>query len=121
MMSKRDKACWAAAPLIALGMFSPVAAFAADGDPKTLLRQATELTRSFLDLDAELVDLGVEGSGGATDGNYSAIVGTTTLDAMGPVGGGAHTLDEYIDIDRVGPRIYLLARLMMDTARSAGQ
>lgn len=65
--------------------------------------------------------LNVEGSGGATDGNYSASVGTTTLDAMGPVGGGAHTLDEYIDIDRIGPRIYLLARLIMDAARNAGK
>lgn len=62
------------------------------------------------------LQLGVEGSGGATDGNYSASVGTTTLDALGPVGGGAHTRDEYIDIDRIGPRIYLLARLIMDTA-----
>lgn len=62
------------------------------------------------------LQLGVEGSGGATDGNYSASVGTTTLDALGPVGGGAHTRDEYIDIDRLGPRIYLLARLIMDTA-----
>lgn len=60
------------------------------------------------------LELGVEGSGGATDGNYSASVGTTTLDALGPVGGGAHTPDEYIDVDRVGSRIYLLARLMMD-------
>lgn len=62
------------------------------------------------------LQLGVEGSGGATDGNYAASVGTTTLDALGPVGGGAHTRDEYIDIDRLGPRIYLLARLIMDTA-----
>lgn len=63
------------------------------------------------------MQLGFEGSGGATDGNYSASVGTTTLDALGPVGGGAHTRDEYIDIDRIGPRIYLLARLIMDAAR----
>jgi glutamate carboxypeptidase len=62
------------------------------------------------------LELGVEGSGGATDGNYSASIGTTTLDALGPVGGGAHTRDEYIDIDRIGPRIYLLARLIMEAA-----
>jgi glutamate carboxypeptidase len=62
------------------------------------------------------MELGVEGSGAGTDGNYSASVGTVTLDALGPVGGGAHTRGEYIDIDRLGPRIYLLARLMMDSA-----
>lgn len=57
--------------------------------------------------------LGVEGSGGGTDGNYTAAVGTTTLDALGPVGGGAHSSDEYIDLDRIAARIYLLCKLMM--------
>lgn len=56
--------------------------------------------------------LGVEGSGGGTDGNYAASVGTATLDALGPVGGGAHTADEYIDLDRIAPRIYLLTKLL---------
>ncbi|MBD1846128.1 M20/M25/M40 family metallo-hydrolase [Cyanobacteria bacterium FACHB-63] len=56
--------------------------------------------------------LGVEGSGGGTDGNYAASVGTTTLDALGPVGGGAHSADEYIDLDRITPRIYLLTKLL---------
>jgi glutamate carboxypeptidase len=58
--------------------------------------------------------LGVEGSGGGTDGNYAASVGTNTLDALGLVGGGAHGTDEYIDLDRIAPRIYLLTKLIMD-------
>jgi glutamate carboxypeptidase len=62
--------------------------------------------------------LGVEGSGGGTDGNYAAIVGTSTLDALGPVGGGAHGATEYIDLDRIAPRIYLLTKLIMDLASS---
>lgn len=62
--------------------------------------------------------LGVEGSGGGTDGNYAAAVGTTTLDALGLVGGGAHTEAEYIDIDRIAPRIYLLTKLIMDLGAS---
>ncbi|HEY9708924.1 MAG TPA: glutamate carboxypeptidase [Oculatellaceae cyanobacterium] len=62
--------------------------------------------------------LGVEGSGGGTDGNYAAFVGTTTLDALGPVGGGAHGPDEYIDLDRIAPRIYLLTKLLMDLGAS---
>lgn len=60
------------------------------------------------------LNLGVEGSGGGTDGNYAASVGTTTLDALGPVGGGAHSLDEYIELARIAPRIYLLTKLLMD-------
>lgn len=63
--------------------------------------------------------LGVEGSGGGTDGNYTASVGTATLDALGPVGGGAHGTDEYIDLDRIAPRIYLLTKLLMDLGASS--
>ncbi len=58
--------------------------------------------------------LGVEGSGGGTDGNYAASVGTNTLDALGLVGGGAHGQDEYIELDKIAPRIYLLTKLIMD-------
>ncbi|MBD2036164.1 M20/M25/M40 family metallo-hydrolase [Leptolyngbya sp. FACHB-321] len=57
--------------------------------------------------------LGVEGSGGGTDGNYAASVGTPTLDALGPGGGGAHGLEEYIDLDRLTPRLYLLTKLLI--------
>jgi glutamate carboxypeptidase len=60
------------------------------------------------------LSLGVEGSGGGTDGNYAASVGTATLDALGPVGGGAHSADEYIDLDRIAPRIYLLTKLLRE-------
>lgn len=62
--------------------------------------------------------LGVEGSGGGTDGNYTALVGTSTLDALGPVGGGAHSSDEYIELDRIASRIYLLTKLLMGQSRS---
>jgi glutamate carboxypeptidase len=62
------------------------------------------------------LELGTEGSGGGTDGNYTASVGTATLDALGPVGGGAHTLNEYIELERIAPRIYLLARLIMEVS-----
>ncbi|MCF4966195.1 glutamate carboxypeptidase [Nostoc sp. CMAA1605] len=63
--------------------------------------------------------LGVEGSGGGTDGNYAASVGTTTLDALGPVGGGAHSPEEYIDLDRIAPRIYLLTKLLIDLGNAS--
>lgn len=64
------------------------------------------------------LNLGVEGSGGGTDGNYAAVVGTATLDALGPVGGGAHSSEEYIELERIAPRIYLLTKLMMDLGAS---
>ena len=65
--------------------------------------------------------LGVEGSGGGTDGNYAAAVGTSTLDALGPVGGGAHSPAEYIDLDRIAPRLYLLTKLLMELGTAAGR
>jgi glutamate carboxypeptidase len=58
--------------------------------------------------------LKVMGSGGASDGNYTAAMGTATIDSMGLVGGKGHTADEYIDIDKIPPRLYLLARLLME-------
>jgi glutamate carboxypeptidase len=58
--------------------------------------------------------LKVIGSGGASDGNYTALMGTATIDAMGLVGGKGHTADEYIDIDKIPPRLYLLTRMLME-------
>lgn len=78
-------------------------------NPKTdaLVKQAQRIYQEIG------LKLGVEGSGGGTDGNYTAAVGTTTLDALGPVGGGAHSSDEYIELDRITARIYLLSKLIM--------
>ena len=58
--------------------------------------------------------LKVIGSGGASDGNYTAMMGTATIDSMGLVGGKGHTADEYIDIDKIPPRLYLLTRMLME-------
>jgi glutamate carboxypeptidase len=58
--------------------------------------------------------LKVIGSGGASDGNYTVWMGTATIDSMGLVGGKGHTADEYIDIDKIPPRLYLLTRMLME-------
>ena len=58
--------------------------------------------------------LTVAGSGGGSDGNYTASVGTPTLDSLGFVGGGGHGVDEYLEIKSIAPRLYLLSRLIMD-------
>ncbi len=57
--------------------------------------------------------LKVGGSGGGTDGNYTAVVGAATIDSMGFVGGKGHTADEYMNIDSIPPRLYLLTRMLM--------
>jgi glutamate carboxypeptidase len=49
--------------------------------------------------------------GGASDGNFTAGVGTPTLDGLGAVGGGAHAADEHVLVDQLEPRIRLLTAL----------
>ena len=59
-------------------------------------------------------DLGIPfgwmASGGGSDGSFAAETGTPTIDGLGPVGGGAHSDNEYMEIDTVIPRYYLLCR-----------
>lgn len=52
--------------------------------------------------------------GGASDGNFTAGVGTPTLDGLGAVGGGAHADDEHVLIDALPGRTALLAALIAD-------
>jgi len=58
--------------------------------------------------------LKVIGSGGASDANYTVLIGTPTIDSLGLVGGKGHTADEYIEIDKIPPRLYLLTRMLME-------
>ena len=45
-----------------------------------------------------------------SDGNFTAGVGTPTLDGLGAVGGGAHADDEHVLVDALPGRTALLAR-----------
>jgi glutamate carboxypeptidase len=55
--------------------------------------------------------LAVEGefSGGCADSGFTAAVGCPTLCAVGPVGGNAHTPEEYLEVDSIVPRAQALA------------
>jgi glutamate carboxypeptidase len=67
---------------------------------------------------AELgLTLGAEGTGGAGDASFTAAIGIPTLDALGIAGGNAHTDQEYLDLNTLVPRLYLLCRLIMDHGR----
>lgn len=52
--------------------------------------------------------------GGGSDGNFTAGIGTPTLDGLGAVGGGAHAQDEHVLVDELAPRTALLAALIAD-------
>jgi len=51
-------------------------------------------------------------TGGASDANTIAAIGTPVLDGLGPVGGDDHAPGEWIDVDTIVPRIAVLAGLI---------
>ncbi len=59
------------------------------------------------------------GNGGGTDAAFAAQSGKpVTLESFGLAGYGYHSSEEeYVDLDTIVPRLYLLTRLVMDTAR----
>ena len=56
--------------------------------------------------------LGEGVAGGASDGNVTSRL-TATLDGLGAVGGGAHSLDEHVEVARMPERAALLALLLL--------
>ncbi|RKR86871.1 glutamate carboxypeptidase [Micromonospora pisi] len=87
-----------------------------------------ELARPLLELAQSIAgqlgtpNLGGAHAAGASDGNFTAALGVPTLDGLGAVGGGAHSADEYVCLDRMPERTALLAGLvdtlsMMESVR----
>jgi len=67
-----------------------------------------------LALELGLPELTAAAVGGASDGNFTAGVGTPTLDGLGAVGGGAHAEHEHVLVEPISGRTALLARLVSD-------
>jgi glutamate carboxypeptidase len=81
-----------------------------------------ERLTSVIEKEAQRVDLPVrwEQSGGASDGNNIAAAGVPTVDGMGPAGGGAHSLDEHMEIASLFQKTALLAGVL-DRLVGAGE
>ncbi|MBI4445473.1 MAG: M20 family metallopeptidase [Acidobacteria bacterium] len=58
------------------------------------------------------IDLREGGTGGGSDGSFTAALGIPTLDGLGVNGGGAHAVDEHIELAALSERVALLARLV---------
>lgn len=71
-----------------------------------LFRQARELGRQMG------MSLREAGTGGGSDGNFTAALGIPTLDGLGGVGDGAHAVDEHIIMRELPRRAALLAALL---------
>jgi len=57
-------------------------------------------------------ELGEGGTGGGSDGNFTAAIGVPTLDGLGAVGDGAHALHEYVEMQALPDRAALIAGLI---------
>lgn len=57
-------------------------------------------------------ELPAGGTGGGSDGNFTAALGVPTLDGLGAVGGGGHADTEHVRRAAVAPRVAWFARLL---------
>ena len=74
--------------------------------------------RVYAELGMNLV-IGDVAEGGGTDAAFAALkTKAPVIERFGLRGFGAHSNDaEYVDIDSIEPRLYLLTRMIMDVAR----
>jgi len=89
-------------------------AFQAGPAGRALGERAQAIYRE-LDRDLALVPM----TGGATDAAFAARSGkATVVESFGLAGFGYHARDEYIEIDSIVPRLYLVTRLLMELGKS---
>ena len=62
----------------------------------------------------EGLELTASGTGGGSDGNFTAALGVPTLDGLGAVGDGAHADTEHIVVSAVAPRLAWFARFLAE-------
>jgi glutamate carboxypeptidase len=65
-------------------------------------------------------DLREGATGGGSDGNFTAAVGTPTLDGLGAAGAGPHALHEHMEVDSLPWRAALVAALAADVLGAGG-
>jgi glutamate carboxypeptidase len=59
-----------------------------------------------------------EFTGGCADSGFTAAVGAPTICAVGPVGGKAHSPDEFLRLDTLVPRAQACARAILRLERA---
>jgi glutamate carboxypeptidase len=105
--------------MLGLRTVVPGAALEITGGPNRPPLEAAASAELFDRATALAAQLGVPAPtraavGGASDGNFTAGVGTPTLDGLGAVGGGAHADDEHVLVEQLPDRTALLAALVSD-------
>ncbi len=73
-------------------------------------------------VDRLAAELGIEfawiATGGGSDANLTAALGVPSIDGLGPIGSLSHTVDEYLEIGSVEPRLRLLCAIIKDIAEN---
>jgi glutamate carboxypeptidase len=105
--------------MVGLRTVVPGASLEITGGPNRPPLEATASAELFDRATALAAQLGLPAPtraavGGASDGNFTAGVGTPTLDGLGAVGGGAHADDEHVLVEQLSGRTALLAALVSD-------
>ncbi|MGV9904303.1 M20 family metallopeptidase [Streptomyces sp. NPDC003388] len=78
-----------------------------------------EILRAARSIGEELgLSIGAATTGGVGDANLIAGVGVPVLDGLGPVGGGDHSPQEWLDTTTVVTRVALLASLIAELGRA---
>lgn len=76
-------------------------------------KMASALFRQALELGRQMgLELTEAGTGGGSDGNFTAALGIPTLDGLGGTGDGAHARHEHVILRELPQRAALLAALM---------
>ena len=60
------------------------------------------------------LELPHQSAGGGSDANFTGALGIASLDGLGVVGGGGHTLDEHIEVASLAERARLIAGLLLE-------
>jgi glutamate carboxypeptidase len=80
------------------------------------LERTDKVERLYSEARAVARELGQElaegGTGGGSDGNFTAALGVPTLDGLGAVGDGAHALHEHVEMEALAERAALVAGLI---------
>ena len=88
--------------------------YVADQRSRALAARAQAIYKE-IDRDLTLVPQ----TGGGTDAGYAARSGKpTVLESFGLAGFGYHARDEYIEIDSIVPRLYLMSRILQEIGRN---
>lgn len=82
--------------------------------PLEVTEENMALYQQFKQLGREMgLELEPLESGGGSDANLVATVGVPVLDGLGPIGGGHHTAEEYLELPSLRQRIELLTEFLL--------